>query len=269
MDNKTLYYALAGCRDENGRLLNEAEKEILSNISDFSVFTKRSDGSVFGAKELFDKMLVECSLEFIDAVTSKLPSIPKRKTLLEDAMMFDWEFNRPLEIIKLLESKRYKITDEVATHLIQAYGYCCISKEDDPQYSHIVDCTNYLLDKGARINEAAQKGKGFTPLVRTFMEHSPALTRAFIECGADPNTSNLLGETALLFACGKPMISSGTIPENDETVKIVELLLRAGADINYKLGKSQTALYWAKRTKRVRVIEILNAHSINLTNRST
>lgn len=84
--------------------------------------------------------------------------------------------------------------------------------------AHEIETVKVLLELGFSIN--AQSGReGSTPLMGAIESGDAAMTRYLLSCGADPNLS-------------RPLIAA--ILQDDEAVglELVQILVRAGADIN-------------------------------------
>jgi len=79
--------------------------------------------------------------------------------------------------------------------------------------------------------------------------------RSLLSRGLDPNRSDWLGRTFLLF-CAANGDSS-----------IASLFLKAGADINARdLESNATPLAWAKRSGRGAIVKLLKQHGANNVN---
>ena len=81
--------------------------------------------------------------------------------------------------------------------------------------------------------------------------HIPVVT-ALLDNGADPNTTDSGGRTALHYACA--------LETPDEAAEMVELLLGGGSDVNAKDTEGQTPLLWAVNFWQTTIINLLLEH---------
>ena len=91
-----------------------------------------------------------------------------------------------------------------------------------------------LISHGADLNQRNNEGK--TPFMRIAQQGHPETVRSLLELGADVNVMDLYGNTALHFACGK-----------GDFLKIVDILLTNGADINHRGDQGYTPLMVASQ----------------------
>lgn len=112
-----------------------------------------------------------------------------------------------------------------------------------------------LIEKGASVDELYIYRR--TPLINSVQSGYPNNVKVLLNAGADPNTRSDLGETALL-AC--------FIQEEPINHIIVELLLKAGASIEYPSSKS-TPLFVAVIKGDAEAIHILAKHKYNIDER--
>lgn len=101
-----------------------------------------------------------------------------------------------------------------------------------------------LLQRGANVNQTRKKGcglkdyavfkfEGFTPLMHVAGAKSPELTKLLIAYGADVNTRNATGNTALILAA------------KDGDIDTIETLISNGANIRSRNDEGNTVLHAA------------------------
>ena len=105
-----------------------------------------------------------------------------------------------------------------------------------------------LLQRGADVGDRDMKGRQ-TPLHLAAMNGLVAVARVLVEAGADLDSVNKIGQTALIYAVV------------EEQVEMVRLLIEKGADVNKgnSLHWGWTPLHWAALTDNVGVVEAVLA----------
>ena len=102
-----------------------------------------------------------------------------------------------------------------------------------------------LVDAKADVNASMSNGGG-TALILASTNGHEAVGRALLDAKADANASlSKGGSTALILASAKG---------NEE---IVRALLDANADVNAKTDNGFTALQWAEKNERWKVVRLL------------
>lgn len=128
--------------------------------------------------------------------------------------------------------------------------------------------TNYIekyLASGANLNNPVvcyRFGNRFSPLLNIAVSNAQSNTVAFLlQHGANPNLPDSQGETALMEA-----VSTGSATQDDSFLTITTMLLKAGADPNYKnaLVYDYTPLSQASSLGRAKLVEILLAAGANV-----
>lgn len=166
------------------------------------------------------------------------------------------------EKIPLIVAVRYNNYDVVK--LLIDYGYNIYVKNNLGQTPLIVSIiyknyiiTNLLLDHLNK-NDNDNKNKkdyinmkdnnGMTALMEALMEASNNydinIVKLLIENGADVNTQNILGNTALIMSCKTRYDNCG----------IIELLLNNGADIMIQNKNDETALMVASNLEKLKLL---------------
>ena len=116
-----------------------------------------------------------------------------------------------------------------------------------------VGATKYLLSVGAPPDAPSAKANRLPPLLRAVEQDHIAIVHLLLEYGADPETADKKGQTALTMAAWR------------NHWHILNLLLAKGADVNRKDPNQQNVLHYLASNKTVNwgdsVIELLlNQH---------
>jgi len=140
------------------------------------------------------------------------------------------------------------------------------------------DVAKLLLRHGADVN--AQDSRGWTPAIHAASAKERDILKLLLEKGADPNIRNKTGYSALMYATDDPdttqlLIRKGADvnargTEDDVTplikasvegqIRVVEILLKNGVDVNAKDRDGKTALHWALKFGHARVADLLRSH---------
>jgi ankyrin repeat protein len=94
-----------------------------------------------------------------------------------------------------------------------------------------------------------------TPLMMAALGSSPEVIPALLAAGADVNTENEKGETALLC----------TSRHKDTTCRMMYDLIKHGADVNYRSHQGMTPIIIAARSRLVKVVDFLLCKGANAT----
>lgn len=130
------------------------------------------------------------------------------------------------------------------------------------------EAVSVLLRAGARVNWQNKSGR--TGLMETMEDEFNAvpIAEALLKAGANPNLTDRQGKTALIVACENmhklAEWSHGTgtwhyilLDAMDEVTKVVDLLLKNGADPQIKDRKGKTALDYAHAYKLQDIVRLL------------
>ena len=115
------------------------------------------------------------------------------------------------------------------------------------------DCARLLIQKGANVSQSAGHHGG-TILHRAITLRFVGMSLLLLESGSDPNAQDFSGKTALHTS-----VSSGKI-------EIVRAVLQSPVDSNLRTKKtklqkgSETALDYARRLKKKRIVSLLEQH---------
>jgi hypothetical protein len=236
---------------EFSKNLMDKEKELLQKIENFDVFLdKRFDEMPL--KPLFKS----ASYELIELVLNRVSKIPQSQSLLEYGMSASLGNDRPSKIINLAKKCGYKLNDKNSTYLLHCLIECSFNESVVNSKKSFISALKLLISHKAEINSL--RPSGYLPLELAFIYGNVSLAKALLAQGADVNFVNKKGVSPLLTACGKPPGGGLSFPEFEGRLNVLSELLKAGADPFYKIGKLQTPLYWAKRTNRVKTIELLS-----------
>ncbi|MEW6347813.1 MAG: ankyrin repeat domain-containing protein [Thermodesulfobacteriota bacterium] len=112
-----------------------------------------------------------------------------------------------------------------------------------------------LLENGAAPDE---KRRGRTPLMLAARIADPETVSVLLEKGAELETRDKQGSTALMFAAGGWGCKGRD--KEDKCLAVVKALLERGADANACGGRGQTAMRYALGASNRRVMEVLREH---------
>jgi len=250
MDELRLYHIL-NSRLEYVEAIHESEQKVLDLIENYSIFTKRVKGK---DESPLQWAVANSSIAFLNEIL-KNGVKPKPAKLLTLGMSYYHGAYRPLNVLKVFQSNGYQIDSELATSF-----YLSLIAEEyflTKQSTNDFECFRYLFSLGADINAFQKTNWCMNGLMSSFAGQSPELTKFLLELGADPNLTNKNEVTPLIFACGKPPGGGMELLEN---TAIVQMLLDSGADIHYRIGKTQDALYWAKRSKNQETVKLVQEY---------
>ena len=104
-----------------------------------------------------------------------------------------------------------------------------------------VEVTEFLLDNGAKINEA--KAKGLTPLILAAWNLRTDIVKLLVKRGANVNARSIGGNTALSWA-----LQSGR--DSTATIGIVRILIENGADTSARDNNGMSVLSEAINLKK-------------------
>jgi ankyrin repeat protein len=105
--------------------------------------------------------------------------------------------------------------------------------------------------------------RGFTPLIEAIIFDHTAVALYLVERGADPNAAARDGSTPLTWAA----IRSARVRHRN--VKLTESLLAAGAAVDGRDRDGFTPLIWAANRGSVRLVELLLARGADVNAKTT
>ncbi len=104
-----------------------------------------------------------------------------------------------------------------------------------------------LLDHGADVNAALKTG--VTPLIAAVIRNDAEIVRMLLAKGADANAKDGSGSNTVMWAA---------YSESGKT-DVLDILVKAGADLNNKNKMRETAMTWAKRNGETAIVARLRA----------
>ncbi|MCR5732701.1 MAG: ankyrin repeat domain-containing protein [Sphaerochaetaceae bacterium] len=117
------------------------------------------------------------------------------------------------------------------------------------QYNHCVAIVKALIDLGADIHEAEPKYRSNSLHLAANNSDNPKMIEVLLAAGADIDTRNYLGETALVMAVN-----------NNEATRVATQLIKSGADVNATDYQGHSVLEYAKASGRTYLINLLKAN---------
>ena len=137
------------------------------------------------------------------------------------------------------------------------------------------------IENGASVDDRDEEN--FTPLMAAAISNTPEAINILILAGADVNTADMTGLTALMFAAGNnpnplvcnALLSAGARVDdrdnagytalmyaamNNKNPKITELLLRAGSSVTAKNASGETAIIIAIKNANSAAEGVLKKH---------
>jgi len=155
-----------------------------------------------------------------------------------------------------LESMRLLLDKGAEADAPDGFGFTPLMNAADPCD---LSAIKLLLSKGANVNAAnnghqdVKFGKiqllGLTPLMLSAAYCPADVMKALLDAGAKVNVQDIRGMTPLMLA----------VASETQDLAVVQLLLKAGADVNAKSTAGETALDWAKKFGNSGTIGALSA----------
>src|SRR5688572_30410927 len=109
---------------------------------------------------------------------------------------------------------------------------------------------------------------GATPLLRAARAGDVAAVHLLLAHGAKPDLENTQGVTPLMAAAGlanNEIDTRGRFKTESQAIETIDLLVKAGADVNAKDRRGQTALHGAALWGWNDVVKALVTHNADLT----
>jgi ankyrin repeat protein len=127
-----------------------------------------------------------------------------------------------------------------------------------------------LVSLGADVNAKITKGNGgknvvslngATPFLLAAKTADIALLKLLVELGADPFTTNLDGDNAVIACAGLGTPTADEVAGTEEEVlEALEYLVKLGVDVNAVDKNGETAMHGAAYKNLPKVVEFLNSH---------
>jgi ankyrin repeat protein len=110
-----------------------------------------------------------------------------------------------------------------------------------------------LLEAGACVNAELSAARPLSPLIKSIAAGVVANAEALLDAGADVNASNHLKTSPLLMACSP----AAAIADPRERLRLVELLLREGADVSARNVDGLSAVHLAAKLGDAAVLRVV------------
>ena len=110
-----------------------------------------------------------------------------------------------------------------------------------------------LLEAGACVNAELSAARPLSPLIKAIAAGVVANAEALLDAGADVNASNHLKTSPLLMACSP----AAAIADPRERLRLVELLLREGADASARNVDGLSAVHLAAKLGDAAVLRVV------------
>lgn len=118
----------------------------------------------------------------------------------------------------------------------------------DCQYPVSVDLVMLLVQRGADVNRKAAIYGGASPLSQAARSLDVQAVEYLLRLGADPNVADVNGQTPLM---------SFSNDKSDKPLRIVEMLLAAGANPSAQAKDGFTPEKWALELRRSDIVELI------------
>ncbi len=171
------------------------------------------------------------------------------------------------EAIKTIVDYGWAFTPEIGGALILEFilrnfsrNYQCIQPLLDKKMNYMT----YLIQQGASLDFHAtlyDEPETGTPLMQASQRACPELVKLLLDEGAEPDSQDEKGYTALMYACGQvyPKSAAKWFAQ-EEFLENIKHLINAGADTHLKSDNKKTALSIAKLSKHQQAIEYLTMY---------
>jgi len=144
-----------------------------------------------------------------------------------------------------------------------------LGDRDPTLHAQYVRAATLLLDRGANVNDAKPKGSTIIRSALWSPQQSVAMIELLLEHEADPNFVEPMTGTAPLHT---ELLWLDTHTENNTThpnaIAVLSMLLNAGADPNANDNDGQTPLDYAIKLGNIKVLELLLAHGADINKKS-
>ena len=143
------------------------------------------------------------------------------------------------EFLAALPSFDMQCQDKYGNNILHYYIKLCANSVPPATVNDWKLIIKSLLEVGVSIEEKQQKGNGHTPLHMAVSCHLQDITSYLIELKADVNATN---------SNGMPILFTALMSNDEETIDyFIDVLLKSGADENFKLPDGETVKEFALR----------------------
>jgi ankyrin repeat protein len=106
---------------------------------------------------------------------------------------------------------------------------------------------------------------GATPFLLAAKTADIALLKLLLELGADPNITNIDGDTPVIAAAGLGTPTADEVAgTEDEVLEVLEWLVKIGADVNAIDKNGETAMHGAAYKNLPKVVQFLHDHGMKI-----
>lgn len=182
-----------------------------------------------------------------------------------DILEFALEYGLNVNILDHMNySELFFVKDITVAKVLIKYGAFINIKNyigNTPLHSAHISIIPLLIEHGANINE--KNDNGFTVLILAILRNDYKLVKYLIDKGADVHITNNVNCNALFFVSSPNLSQCNKFIGNQ--LKIAELLLEKGVNINHISKYNKTPLYSAVKNECTHIVNLFIKYGANIT----